>query len=62
MHHCLRPERLGHPHPQQAEFGNVRFLCVSVLLEELPLPPENKKQFSVQRTQVICTSQVCAAL
>lgn len=55
MHHCLRPERLGHPHPQQAEFGNVRFLCVSVLLEELPLPPEDKKQFSVQRTQVIRT-------
>lgn len=28
--------------PQQAVVSNVRCLCLSVLLEELPLPPEDK--------------------
>lgn len=41
--HASRPET-GRPdsQPQQAEVSNVHCLCLSVLLEELPLPPGDK--------------------
>lgn len=38
MNHTGRPNS----QPQQAEFSNVRRLCLRVLLEELPLPPGDK--------------------
>lgn len=51
-------EASGEPTPTTGRVWQCEILCFSVLLEELPLPPEDKKQFSVQRTQVICTSQL----
>lgn len=43
LHASLPKTGTPSSHPQQAEFGKVSCFGLSVLMAELPLPPEDKK-------------------